>query len=363
MVELSLSWVNGSCAQFVRPTVSAVILCHMRMASGRNGTLLRTSIGLGLIVVTVSFLGWSLASNWSDLTAEDVDFQPMLLVASALPTAAAILLLAFIWKRIVVYLAGSVEANPDELPKIFLYSWVGRYVPGKVAYLAGRFFLGRSVGFSAPVLVGSMVYENVLLVTTGAAFAMMTLLPVLAIESESILPYLALPLVVVGGAVFLHPRVLGKVVQLGARLLGREVPDDGWQISPGQLARLTAAFMVTHVVNGMAFYLLIISVTSYSPRYLPLAAGAFVLAGIAGMISVFAPAGIGVREGVIVAVLQTTMPVELAVFISVAARVWATIIDVVLVGGSFAYDYFFGDRMLLSALRGSPADDPGGVDS
>ncbi len=339
------------------------MLCHMRMASGRSRTLLRTSIGLGLIVITVSFLGWSLASNWSDLTAEDVDIRPALLVASALPTALAIMLWAFVWRQIVVYLAPSGRGNSGQLPKIFLYSWMGRYVPGKVAYVVGRFVLGRSVGFSAPVLVGSMAYENVLLVTTGAAFATVALLPMLAIESESILPYLALPLVVVGGAVILHPRVLGWVVRLGARLLGRDLPPEGWQISSGQLAKLIGAFMVTHLVNGLGFYLLIISVTSYSPRYLPLAAGAFVLAGIVGMLSVFAPAGIGVREGVLVAVLQTTMPVELAVFISVAARVWATLIDVVLVGACFAYDYVSGERMLLSALRGSGAEESAGVDS
>ena len=339
------------------------MLCHMRMASGRNGTLLRTSIGLGLIVITFSFLGWSLASNWSDLTAEDVDIQPALLVASMLPAAAAIILLAFIWRQIVAYLAGSGQANLGQLPKIFLYSWVGRYVPGKVAYVVGRFVLGRTAGVSGPVLVGSIVYENVLLLSTGAAFATLTLLPILAIESESILPYLALPVVAVGGVVVLHPRILGWVVQLAARLLGRELPEDGWQISPGRMARLVAAFLVTHVVSGVGFYLLIISVTSYSPRYLPLAAGAFVLAWIVGMISVFAPAGIGVREGVIVAILQTTMPVELAVFVSVAARVWATAIDVVLVGGCFAYDYLSGERLLLSALRGPAEGDPSGVDS
>jgi len=323
----------------------------------------RNLVGISAIVVIFFFLGRSLVSNWGDLTAEDVDVQPALLVVSALPAMAAIILTAFIWKQIVAYLAGSNQANLGQLPKIFLYSWVGRYVPGKVVYVAGRFLLGRSAGYSAPVLAGSMAYENVLLVTTGAAFATLTLLPILAIESESVLPYLVLPFVVVGGAVVLHPRVLGWLVRLGARLLGREVPEAGWQISPGRMAKLTALFLAAHLVNGVGFYLLVISVTSYSPRYLAFAAGAFALAGVVGLISVFAPAGLGVREGVLVAILQTTMPLELAIFVSVAARAWATVIDVVLVGGCFAYDYFSGERLLLSALRGPAAEDPAGVDS
>ncbi len=328
----------------------------MQPQSRNVGVLARNLIGFGLIAVIIFFLGRSLVSNWSDLTAEDVDIQPALLVVSTLPAAAAIILMAFIWRQIVTYLAGSDQANLNQLPKIFLYSWVGRYVPGKVAYVVGRFVLGRTVGVSGPVLVGSIAYENVLLMMTGAAFATLTLLPILAIESESVLPYLALPFVAVGGAVVLHPRVLGWVIRLGARLLGRELPEESWLLSPGRMARLTALFLIAHLVNGVGFYLLVISVTSYSPRYLPFAAGAFALAGIVGLISVFAPAGIGVREGVLVAILQTTMPLELAVFISVAARLWSTIIDVVLVGGCFAYDYLSGERMLAAAFRGETGE-------
>lgn len=328
----------------------------MQPQSRNFGVIARNLIGFGAIVVIFFFLGRSLVSNWSDLTAEDIDIQPALLVVSTLPVAASIILMAFIWRQIVSYLAGSDQANLGQLPKIFLYSWLGRYVPGKVAYVVGRFVLGRAAGVSGPVLVGSIAYENVLLITTGAAFATLTLLPILAVESDNILPYLALPFVAVGGLVILHPRVLGWVVRLGARLLGRELPEEGWLLSPSQLARLAAQFLIVSLLYGAGLYLLIISVTSYSPRYLPLAAGAYVLAGIVGSISVFAPAGIGVREGVLVAILQTTMPLELAVFVSVTARVWATVIDVAVVAGCFAYDYISGERMLLAAFRGGSDD-------
>ena len=324
----------------------------MQSQSHNVGVIARNLIGFGVIAVIFFFLGRSLVSNWSDLTADDINVQPAILVASVLPAAAAIILIAFIWRQIVAYLAGPLQTNLGQLPKVFFYSWIGRYVPGKVAYVVGRFVLGRTAGVSGPVLVGSIVYENVLLITTGAAFATLTLLPFLAIESESVLPYLALPFVAVGGAVVLHPRVLGLIVRLGARLLGRELPEDGWLLTPGRLAKLVALFLVVHLVNGAGFYLLVTSVTSYSPRYLPLAAGAFALAGIVGMVSVFAPAGIGVREGILVAVLQTTMPIELAILVSLIARVWATVIDLLLITGCFIYDQLSGERLLMNVLRG-----------
>ena len=64
------------------------------------------------------------------------------------------------------------------------------------------------------------------------------------------------------------------------------------------------------------------------------------------------PAGIGVREGILVTVLQVSMPLELAILLSLVARVWTTIVDLVVVGGVLAYDYLSGQRMLQAALRG-----------
>ena len=331
------------------------MLGHMRTASGRYGTLLRTSIGLGLIVITFSFLGWSLVSNWSELQAEEIDVKPALLLVSAIPFIAAIVAQAFIWRLIVSYLDGNERPALSHLPIVFLYSWLGRYVPGKIAYVAGRFFLGRSVGFSMPVLVGSIAYELALLGAAGAAFATVTLLPSIAMESATIWPYLALPLIAIGGAVALHPRVLRWAMQRGARFFGRDEEFE-WVLSPQQIARLGLLYAITFCLVGGSFYLLIISITPYSPRYLPLAAGTFALAGVVGMLSVVTPAGFGVREGVVVAVLQITMPLELAVLISLVARVWATVIDLVIVVAVLAYDYVSGERLLANALRGDAGE-------
>ncbi len=331
------------------------MLGHMRIASGRYGKLLRTSIGLGLIVITFSFLGWSLVSNWSELQAAEIRVRPVLLVASAAPLIASIVVQAFIWRLIVSYLDGSERRELAQLPKVFLYSWVGRYVPGKIAYVGGRFLLGRSVGFSTPVLVGSIAYELALLATTGAAFATVTLLPSIAVESDTIWPYLALPVIAVGGAVVLHPKVLRWAMQRGARLMGRDEEFDSI-LPPQQIARLGLLYTVVFCLVGGSFYLLIISITDYSPRYLPLAAGTFALAGVVGMLSVVTPAGIGVREGVVVAVLQITMPLELAILISLVARVWATVIDLVIVVAVLGYDYVSGERLLANALRGDAGE-------
>lgn len=320
---------------------------------GRSvGTVAKSLIGLGAIVLIFFFLIRGLASNWGDLQTEDIDVQPALLLLSGLLLAGAILLYSVVWAGLISHFAGREPLPLGRLAKVFLYSWMGRYVPGKVAYPVGRFFLGRSLGFSPAALIRSLAYENVLLLVAAFALASVTLVPSLATEWASVLPYLALPVLAVGGVMALHPRVLRWALRFVLQRLGREPADVDWLLSPRQLAKVLALYMGALCLSGVGFYLLILSLTSYSPRYLPLAVGVFALAGIIGMISVFAPAGIGVREGVLVAVLQVTMPLELAILVALVARVWATVVDVLLVAGCLAVDYASGDRILLSAIRG-----------
>ena len=336
------------CEQALRLTVDM----GLRARTSTIIAVARPVIVFGAIVATFSFLGWAFVSNWNDLSSEKIDVQPAILVLSILPGIAAVVVIGLTWAGLVRYLESDDSVSAQSLLKIFLYSWVGRYVPGKVAYVAGRFLLGRSVRISSTSLAGSMAYESVLLLVAGAALASVTLVPTLAIQSESFLPYLALPALAVGGAIVLHPRVLGWVLSFGLRTAGREPIEFKGLLPPRQIARVTGLYIGAFLLNGVGFYLLIVSLTDYSPRYLPLAVGLFGLAAVVGMASVFAPAGIGVREGILVAVLQTTMPVEVAILVSLIARVWATVIDLLLITGCFIYDQLSGERLLISALRG-----------
>jgi hypothetical protein len=56
---------------------------------------------------------------------------------------------------------------------------------------------------------------------------------------------------------------------------------------------------------------------------------AFAAAYVAGYIAVFAPAGAGIREGVLVVLLQPIMAREAAVVLAVIARLWTTAIELI----------------------------------
>ena len=318
---------------------------------GRTFAIARGLIGFGLLAL-LFFLIRGLVGSWAELRSEEIEFRPALLLLSIVPGLGAIWVSALAWIKIVEGLAGPNSPGTSQLSRVFLYSWIGRYIPGKVAYALGRFYLGRTVGVSSGVLVASMAYETVLLAVAAFAFASITIIPSLAVVSESVLPYLVLPIVAIGGASVLHPRVMRWALRLAVRLLGRETPGDEWLLPPRRMVEVAALFFAAFSLAGVGLYLVIISVTSYSPGYLPLLAGAYTLAGIAGMLSLFAPAGLGVREGFLVALLQFTMPLELAILIALITRAWATVLDLLALAGCFVYDYRSKERLLFAALSG-----------
>ena len=58
----------------------------------------------------------------------------------------------------------------------------------------------------------------------------------------------------------------------------------------------------------------------------------FVFAQIVGLVAVFAPAGLGVREGVLIMGLAPLVGPGSAIVISGACRVWQTLIELVMTG-------------------------------
>lgn len=62
--------------------------------------------------------------------------------------------------------------------------------------------------------------------------------------------------------------------------------------------------------------------------------GASSLAGAVSMLAVFAPGGIGVREGVQIALLSVVMPTEFALVVAVATRLHSVLVDLAFYGAA-----------------------------
>ena len=90
---------------------------------------------------------------------------------------------------------------------------------------------------------------------------------------------------------------------------------------------LTFLYFVSWIVMGCAFGLLVTSVAGGGRVSIPGAAGMYVIAYVVGFFALFAPGGIGVREGVLGVMLGSQVPVSVAIIIAALARLLVTAIE------------------------------------
>ena len=86
------------------------------------------------------------------------------------------------------------------------------------------------------------------------------------------------------------------------------------------------------MVGGIGFYLFVDSVYPVAPQYILFLTGALAISSTLGLIALFAPSGLGVREGALVYLLSFMMATPVAVIISILTRIWMTLIEIGLIG-------------------------------
>ena len=94
---------------------------------------------------------------------------------------------------------------------------------------------------------------------------------------------------------------------------------------------------------GFAFAILVSAFTQVSIRTMVVLAGMYVFSIVIGFASMVTPSGLGVREGVLAALLSTYLDGPQSVYLSVVARVWFTIVEL----GMVSFFLVWGKRNSL----------------
>jgi uncharacterized membrane protein YbhN (UPF0104 family) len=243
--------------------------------------------------------------------------RPASLAAGIVLLALAALSYGLLWRTVICRLDGVWPPVLDSLAT-FSAAWLGRYVPSSLPYVAGKVALGLRLGHRTGSLAASMVYENAILVAVGAATSAL-ILP-LTIAGGRPLVYLGVGVGGVGLLVLLSPPVFRRLLNLGLRFVRRQpLPPESVLSYRGVLAASAVAALGL-ALNGVGFALLLRAIVPLDARELVASAAAFNLAGAAGIAVVPVPSGLGVREGVLIGVLQFIVPVEAAAGAAVLAR-------------------------------------------
>lgn len=312
-----------------------------------------------VVVVIFVFIGRSLVVNWDELEAADLHFDGPLLLLSMALLAVWMLVQALIWHLLTI--TSHVGIPLPKALAAWFYSQLGKYLPGKVfLYLARIHFYvreGRPIG---PVTVAFGVET----IGNFAAAIFTVLVAILTVDAPALDPYRwMLVAALVGLLIALHPKVIGWLIRIAARVLHRR-PFEVTLTYP-QLLRYLGLYVLNWLFFGVALYVFIRSFYSLEISSILYLTGAFSFAGMMGIVAVFAPSGLGVREGILALFLGQVMPTSVALVVSVASRVWLTIVELGLAGLVYLmirFDWIDAGDSLSLPSGDRPATLEGGVE-
>jgi uncharacterized membrane protein YbhN (UPF0104 family) len=281
---------------------------------------------VAVLAVVAVFFAVTLATRWQEVISLKWQLRPGVFALACVLLALSYALVACLWGLALHRAAGTpVRAGA----RIWFLANLARYVPGNVWSYVGAVELARREGVARPVSLAVMAYTQVL----SVGVALLAGLPVLLAERArlgrpALLGAAAVAVVAVLAAVF-RRQLLGLARRRLPGLDGDLVP------APGAVALLAVGYAAYWAVTGLAVAALVASLYRLSPGDVPLVVAAYAAAYAVGFLSLLTPAGIGVREGVLVVALSPVLPAGPALVVALVSRVWMMVVE--LVGAGVAH--------------------------
>ena len=274
-------------------------------------------IAQGALLVAVAALLWrAVGRHWDQLRTTEVvvEVRPAWLLPATLAVLASYTLLIEAWRRLI---QGWGERLPyRDAVRIWTIANLGRYIPGKVWAVAGLAVLARRTGVAGWAAAGSAVVMQGIALGTGAAIVVGFLPGTLHGAWLAAAVALAVVTVVV-------PTWPVAVRRLGSLAGQPDLAPLSWRAVTASALAATASW----IAYGIAFWCLVRGVVPGVALDLPLAIGAFAAGYIVGLLAVFAPGGIGVREVTLGALIGGVLGVAGAGVAAAAQRILFTLTE------------------------------------
>jgi len=282
-------------------------------------------INRGFLTAAMLFAGWFLIKQYDSIRKILVTADISGLVLSFSILVLFVIIQAFLGASVLRTVGGGAPYRIT-LP-IILTSLLGKYIPGKIWVVTMRLTSLSRHRISAATVIASSVIEHVFAISTG-------LLVFLLSSSDLDFSLRTLPTTVAVTIFILFILLPEKVHTLVNRILGilRHEPLPTWP-SRGRSFGYTACYTANWLILGFGIYILAGSlIPELGSLDVVTVSGFYALSVIAGFFAVFAPGGIGVREGIFVLALHPYTSAMNAVFVALTIRLVLSIAELTAIG-------------------------------
>jgi glycosyltransferase 2 family protein len=277
------------------------------------------------VALAVGIGGYEIWRQWADIHHALARIGPL----AVLGALVVLLFMQFATVRIwQVLLAGL--GSPLSTPvagRIFFIGQLGKYLPGSVWPVLMQMELGAAYKVPRAKSASASILTMLLSLLTGLITALVTL-PFAARSTGYLWVFLAAP-VLIG---CLHPKVLNPLLRLAFKLARRPALDD--PLTGRVLAHALAWSFAAWVFNGLQIWLLTVKLGAPLGQAALLSLGGYAFAWCVGFLVIFAPAGAGIRELLLVAALAPMLGTGAATAVALVSRVVTTVSDLMVAGAA-----------------------------
>jgi hypothetical protein len=277
---------------------------------------------------------------WHERAALDVavDASPARLAAAFGLLFAAQIVTAALWILLVRHLNPPLR-HPGtlHLARAFARGWLARYIPGTVWAYSARVLNAGSQQVSVHTVARSLVGETGLVIGSATAvglglwaWSLIGPVPGLLVLAAG-LALVTVSSVKLDGLARALFKALNKKNGAPDSISGeQEARDNDRRLQMRAAFGLSAGYATVNLLLSAGFVLAASSMVDVAGSDVPLLMAGYTLAGVAGLLVVFAPAGLGVREAVLVAIVASVLTVSIAASVAVIVRLLTVLADVLL---------------------------------
>jgi hypothetical protein len=314
----------------------------------------RLALQIGLAVVVFGFLVLTVVNDWSEIKSEGVHFHGLWLIPALIILPLYFVLAAYGWDLTLRSLGYRIGFGRAQV------AWgqplLARYVPGSILYVLGRVLLSERAGVPRRISVASIVYEQAISATSAIVVAAYFIIkhPDLQGVPERWAVLLLIPLAIL----ILSPQVFRPLSNRALKAFGREPLPVVMPLR--DVIGLTIYYSLVWVVVAFGVYSVARSVTYIPYDDILLVGSAQAIGYFAALVTLVAPAGLGVRDAAFAWAVKAALPgrsFAVGSLIAIAVRGVMTVGELIYVAGVTAVGRRQGWTIHTGILHPSPEEE------
>ena len=275
------------------------------------------SFAVLVLIAILIFFGKAVYSSWNDISSLSHNFNYVYLILSFLFWLITLLLLAIAYHFLIVKLGA--KSTLIKTAKARAFSDIGSYVPGKVVPLITRIYYLKDYASKVQIITSSFIETIAVLLSSIFAFAIIYMVQPGIFAKYAFVFYALFPLCLL----CMHPKVISFLINLGLKVIKKEQAEI--KLRYADIIKVNLIYSLYWIISGIAIFFMILAIYPLSISYFPYVMVSYAVAWVIGFISFIVPAGMGVREGVLVYMLALYMPLPVALAAAVGARLLVAI--------------------------------------